>query len=158
MLILQDSFRVVTASRDLSLRVLTWRNDPEHGLTLASQYHLLGGSLTRSRYSIITHTGKWCLLAPCFDSYFANWLFSFKCISRGFTRVACDYSSIVASVDSLDGKDVLKAYTFDFWPRNHQLYSDLLHSLTRSMFSMIAQKMLLHEWDNTFFFHKYQNS
>ncbi|XP_067228515.1 F-box/WD repeat-containing protein 12 isoform X1 [Chanodichthys erythropterus] len=76
-----DSFRVVTASRDLSLRVLTWRNDPEHGLTLASQYHLLGGSLTRS---------------------------------RGFTRVACDYSSIVASVDSLDGKDVLKAYTFDF--------------------------------------------
>ncbi|XP_039545819.1 F-box/WD repeat-containing protein 12 isoform X2 [Pimephales promelas] len=76
-----DSFRVVTASRDLSLRVLTWRNDPEHGLTLESQYHLLGGSLQRS---------------------------------RGFTDVACDYSSIVASVESLDGKDVLKAYTFDF--------------------------------------------
>ncbi|XP_067303084.1 F-box/WD repeat-containing protein 12 isoform X2 [Pseudorasbora parva] len=76
-----DSFRVVTASRDLSLRVLTWKNDPEHGLTLESQYHLLGGSHTRS---------------------------------RGFTNVACDYSSIVASVESLDGKDVLKAYTFDF--------------------------------------------
>ncbi|XP_077073878.1 F-box/WD repeat-containing protein 12 isoform X1 [Siphateles boraxobius] len=75
------SFRVVTASRDLSLRVLTWRNDPAHGLALESQYHLLGGSLTRS---------------------------------RGFTNVACDYSSIVASVESLDGKDVLKAYTFDF--------------------------------------------
>lgn len=76
-----DSFRVVTASRDLSLRVLTWRNAPEHGLTLESQYQLLGGSFTRS---------------------------------RGFTNVACDYSSIVASVESLDGKDVLKAYTFDF--------------------------------------------
>lgn len=49
--ILQDSFRVVTASRDLSLRILTWRNDPEHGLALESQYHLLGGSFTRSRYS-----------------------------------------------------------------------------------------------------------
>lgn len=76
-----DSFRVVTASRDLSLRILTWRTDPEHGLTLESQYHLLGGSHTRS---------------------------------RGFTNVACDYSSIVASVESVDGKDVLKAYTFDF--------------------------------------------
>uniref|UniRef100_A0A8C2A610 Zgc:171857 n=1 Tax=Cyprinus carpio TaxID=7962 RepID=A0A8C2A610_CYPCA len=76
-----DSFRVVTASRDLSLRILTWRNDPEHGLTLESQYHLLGGSFTRS---------------------------------RGFTNVACDYSSIVGSVESVDGNDVLKAYTFDF--------------------------------------------
>ncbi|KAK2885977.1 hypothetical protein QQF64_020485 [Cirrhinus molitorella] len=76
-----DSFRVVTASRDLSLRILTWRNDAEHGLTLESQYHLLGGSLTRS---------------------------------RGFTNVACDYSSIVGSVESVDGNDVLKAYTFDF--------------------------------------------
>lgn len=76
-----DSFRVVTASRDLSLRVLTWRNDKQHGLNLESQYQLLGGS----------HT-----------------------MSRGFTNVACDYSSIVASVESVDGKDVLKAYTFDF--------------------------------------------
>lgn len=76
-----DSFRVVTASRDLSLRILTWRNDPEHGLTLESQYHLLGGSLTRS---------------------------------RGFTSVACDHSSIVGCVESVDGNDVLKAYTFDF--------------------------------------------
>ncbi|XP_051517478.1 F-box/WD repeat-containing protein 12-like [Myxocyprinus asiaticus] len=76
-----DSFRVVTASRDLSLRVLTWRNDKEHGLMLESQYHLLGGSYT---------------------------------MSRGFTNVSCDYSSIVASVESVDGKDVLKAYTFDF--------------------------------------------
>ncbi|XP_056588977.1 F-box/WD repeat-containing protein 12 isoform X1 [Triplophysa dalaica] len=76
-----DSFRVVTASRDLSLRVLTWRNDKQHGLSLESQYHLLGGSHTRS---------------------------------RGFTNVACDYASIVASVDSVDGNDVLKAYTFHF--------------------------------------------
>ncbi|KAM4563169.1 F-box/WD repeat-containing protein 12 isoform 2-T2 [Odontesthes bonariensis] len=74
-----DSFRVVTASQDLSLRVLTWRNDKDHGLTLESQYHLLGGS----------HT-----------------------MSRGFTLVACDYSSIVASVEGKDGKDVLKAYFF----------------------------------------------
>ncbi|MEQ2305336.1 hypothetical protein AMECASPLE_036761, partial [Ameca splendens] len=43
-----DSFRVVTASQDLSLRVLTWKNDPDHGLTLESQYHLLGGSQTMS--------------------------------------------------------------------------------------------------------------
>ncbi|XP_071401059.1 F-box/WD repeat-containing protein 12 [Centroberyx affinis] len=74
-----DSFRVVTASRDLSLRVLTWRNDKDQGLTLESRYHLLGGS----------HT-----------------------MSRGFTHVACDYSSIVASVEGNDGKDVLKAYSF----------------------------------------------
>uniref|UniRef100_H3C5A6 Si:ch73-142c19.1 n=1 Tax=Tetraodon nigroviridis TaxID=99883 RepID=H3C5A6_TETNG len=71
-----DSFRVVTASRDLSLRVLTWRNDV---VTLESRYHLLGGS----------HT-----------------------MSRGFTHVACDYSSIVASTEGKDGKDVLKAYYF----------------------------------------------
>ncbi|XP_069579724.1 F-box/WD repeat-containing protein 12 isoform X1 [Brachyistius frenatus] len=74
-----DSFRVVTASQDLSLRVLTWRHDRDHGLTLKSQYHLLGGS----------HT-----------------------MSRGFTHVACDYSSIVASIEGKDGKDVLKAYSF----------------------------------------------
>ncbi|XP_010755077.1 F-box/WD repeat-containing protein 12 [Larimichthys crocea] len=74
-----DSFRVVTASRDLSLRVFTWRNDRDHGLTLVSRYHLLGGS----------HT-----------------------MSRGFTHVACDYSSIVASTEGNDGKDVLKAYSF----------------------------------------------
>ncbi|XP_040920664.1 F-box/WD repeat-containing protein 12 [Toxotes jaculatrix] len=74
-----DSFRVVTASQDLSLRVLTWKNDRDNGLTLESRYHLLGGS----------HT-----------------------MSRGFTHVACDYSSIVASVEGKDGKDVLKAYFF----------------------------------------------
>ncbi|XP_030588932.1 F-box/WD repeat-containing protein 12 isoform X1 [Archocentrus centrarchus] len=75
-----DSFRVVTASQDLSLRVLTWRDDRDHGLTLESRYHLLGGS----------HT-----------------------MSRGFTHVACDYSSIVASVAGNNGKDVLKAYSFN---------------------------------------------
>ncbi|TNN50024.1 F-box/WD repeat-containing protein 12 [Liparis tanakae] len=32
--------------------------------------------------------------------------------SRGFTHVACDYSSIVASAEGSDGKDVLKAYSF----------------------------------------------
>uniref|UniRef100_A0A3Q3B5P1 Si:ch73-142c19.1 n=1 Tax=Kryptolebias marmoratus TaxID=37003 RepID=A0A3Q3B5P1_KRYMA len=74
-----DSFRVVTASQDLSLRVLTWRSHGDLGLTLESQYHLLGGS----------HS-----------------------MSRGFTHVACDYSSIVASVEGNDGKDVLKAYSF----------------------------------------------
>ncbi|KAM4609759.1 F-box/WD repeat-containing protein 12 isoform 2-T2 [Polymixia lowei] len=74
-----DSFRVVTASRDLSLRVLTWRNDGDQGLTLESRYHLLGGS----------HS-----------------------MSRGFTHVACDYSSIVASAEGKDGRDVLKAYFF----------------------------------------------
>lgn len=75
-----DSFRVVTASEDLSLRVLTWRNDRDKGLMLESQYHLLGGS----------HT-----------------------MFRGFTHVACDYSSIVASVEGNDSKDVLKAYSFN---------------------------------------------
>ncbi|KAF6729249.1 F-box/WD repeat-containing protein 12 [Oryzias melastigma] len=74
-----DSFRVVTASQDLSLRVLTWRNSIEHGVTLESQFHLLGGS----------HT-----------------------MSRGFSHVACDYSSIVASVQGIDYEDVLKAYSF----------------------------------------------
>ncbi|KAJ8016194.1 hypothetical protein DPEC_G00004660 [Dallia pectoralis] len=75
-----DSFRVVTASQDLSLRVLTWKVDRDSGLTLDSRYHLLGGS----------HT-----------------------MFRGFSRVVCDYSSIVASVEAADGKDVLKAYTFN---------------------------------------------
>uniref|UniRef100_A0A3P9LC67 Zgc:171857 n=1 Tax=Oryzias latipes TaxID=8090 RepID=A0A3P9LC67_ORYLA len=72
-----DSFRVVTASQDLSLRVLTWRNSRDNGVTLESRFHLLGGS----------HT-------------------------IGFTHVACDYSSVVASVEGVDGKDVLKAYSF----------------------------------------------
>ncbi|XP_010893604.2 F-box/WD repeat-containing protein 12 [Esox lucius] len=75
-----DSFRVVTASQDLSLRVLTWKTDGDGGLMLESRYHLLGGS----------HT-----------------------MSRGFTHVVCDYSSIVASVEAADGKDVLKAYSFN---------------------------------------------
>ncbi|XP_034393832.1 F-box/WD repeat-containing protein 12 [Cyclopterus lumpus] len=74
-----DDFRVVTASQDLSLRVLTWRSDGGPGSTLESRYHLLGGS----------HT-----------------------VSRGFTHVACDYSSIVASAEGSDGRDVLKAYSF----------------------------------------------
>ncbi|CAL8367645.1 unnamed protein product [Lota lota] len=74
-----DSLRVVTASRDLSLRVLTWKKDGDKGLSLENRYHLLGGS----------HS-----------------------MSRGFTHVACDYSSIVASAEGRDGKDVLKVYTF----------------------------------------------
>ena len=37
----------MTASRDFSLRVLTWRNDV---VTLESRYHLLGGSHMMSRY------------------------------------------------------------------------------------------------------------
>ncbi|XP_074537259.1 F-box/WD repeat-containing protein 12 isoform X2 [Halichoeres trimaculatus] len=74
-----DSFRVVTASQDLSLRVLTWKNNRDHGLSLESRYHLLGGS----------HS-----------------------MSSGFTHVTCDYSSIVASTEGKDGKDVLKAYSF----------------------------------------------
>lgn len=74
-----DSFRVVTASQDLSMRVLTWKNKKEGGQTLEGRYHLLGGS----------HT-----------------------MSRGFTHVICDYSSIVGSVEGKDGKDVLKAYCF----------------------------------------------
>ncbi|KAM7411625.1 hypothetical protein PAMA_021555 [Pampus argenteus] len=48
-----DRFRVVTASQDLSLRVLTWSNKKGDRMTLESQYHLLGGSHTMSRYSII---------------------------------------------------------------------------------------------------------
>ncbi|MBN3297750.1 FBW12 protein, partial [Amia calva] len=75
-----DSFRVVTASQDLSLRVLTWQQLKDKGLSLDSRYHLLGGS---------------------------------HMFSRGFTNVACDYASIVASVAGKDGKDVLKAYVFN---------------------------------------------
>lgn len=30
----------------------------------------------------------------------------------GFTHVTCDYSSIVASAEGKNGKDVLKAYSF----------------------------------------------
>ncbi|KAK3547684.1 hypothetical protein QTP86_026930 [Hemibagrus guttatus] len=44
-----DDFRVVTASQDLSMRVLTWRKDRDKPLALESQYHLLGGSHTMSR-------------------------------------------------------------------------------------------------------------
>lgn len=75
-----DSFRVVTASYDLSLRVFTWKKEQNKDLSLESRYHLLGGS---------------------------------HMFSRGFTHVACDYASIVASVAAKDGKDVLKAYSFN---------------------------------------------
>uniref|UniRef100_W5N9K8 Si:ch73-142c19.1 n=1 Tax=Lepisosteus oculatus TaxID=7918 RepID=W5N9K8_LEPOC len=75
-----DSFRVVTASHDLSLRVLTWKKEKDKNLSLESRYHLLGGS---------------------------------HMYSRGFTNVACDYASIVASVAAVNGKDVLKAYSFN---------------------------------------------
>uniref|UniRef100_A0A3P9LCP7 Zgc:171857 n=1 Tax=Oryzias latipes TaxID=8090 RepID=A0A3P9LCP7_ORYLA len=74
-----DSFRVVTASQDVSLRVLTWRNSRDNGVTLESQFYLRGGS---------------------------------RAMSRGFTHVACDYSSVVASLEGVDGIDVLKAYSF----------------------------------------------
>uniref|UniRef100_A0A8C7ZIH4 Si:ch73-142c19.1 n=2 Tax=Oryzias sinensis TaxID=183150 RepID=A0A8C7ZIH4_9TELE len=74
-----DSFRVVTASQDVSLRVLTWKNSRDNGVTLESQFYLRGGS---------------------------------RAMSRGFTHVACDYSSVVASLEGVDGIDVLKAYSF----------------------------------------------
>ncbi|XP_069795888.1 F-box/WD repeat-containing protein 12 isoform X2 [Narcine bancroftii] len=44
-----DPFRVVTSSMDLSLRVYTWKRQPNKGLSLESNYHLLGGSHMRSR-------------------------------------------------------------------------------------------------------------
>ncbi|XP_032893086.1 F-box/WD repeat-containing protein 12 isoform X2 [Amblyraja radiata] len=44
-----DPFRVVTASMDLSLRVYTWKRQPNRCLSLESNYHLLGGSHMRSR-------------------------------------------------------------------------------------------------------------
>ncbi|XP_055022294.1 F-box/WD repeat-containing protein 12 isoform X2 [Boleophthalmus pectinirostris] len=44
-----DSFRAVTASLDLSLRVLTWKNNRDGGQTLEGRYHLLGGSHSMSR-------------------------------------------------------------------------------------------------------------
>lgn len=101
---LQDSFRVVTASRDLSLRVLTWRND---GATLESRYHLLGGSHTMARYD---RALLW-LNSPILFYASSSERLPPPC-SRGFTHVACDYSSIVASTEGKDGKDVLKAYRF----------------------------------------------
>ncbi len=102
---------MVTASRDLSLSVLTWKNDPEHGLTLESRYHLLGGSFTRSRYRVIAYT---VTVQFYMHRVLMDKLTVFIYICRGFTNIACDYSSIVASVESVDGNDVLKAYTFDF--------------------------------------------
>lgn len=38
--------------------------------------------------------------------------FSCDLICSGFTHVTCDYSSIVASAEGNDGRDVLKAYSF----------------------------------------------
>ncbi|XP_058856131.1 F-box/WD repeat-containing protein 12-like isoform X4 [Acipenser ruthenus] len=46
-----DSFRVVTASYDLSLRVFTWKKEQNKDLSLESRYHLLGGSDMFSRFS-----------------------------------------------------------------------------------------------------------
>lgn len=66
-LLLQDSFRVVTASRDLSLRVLTWRNDSEGGLTLESRYHLLGGSHTMSRSFGTFVSLRLCIVSQLFS-------------------------------------------------------------------------------------------
>lgn len=47
--VMQDSFRVVTASQDVSLRVLTWRNSRDNGVTLESHFYLRGGSRAMSR-------------------------------------------------------------------------------------------------------------
>lgn len=105
---LQDSFRVVTASQDLSLRVLTWRKDGDRGWTLESRYHLLGGSHRMSRYSM-HHDGRASSLFTV--SHFLILSLYAPC-SRGLTHVTCDYSSIVASAEGNDGKDVLKAYSF----------------------------------------------
>lgn len=59
----------------------------------------------------------------------------------GFTHVACDYSSIVASVEGKDGKDVLKAYSFTSWAasraacierrRNVWFYYELMTDFTQ---------------------------
>lgn len=117
---LQDSFRVVTASQDLSLRVLTWRNSIEHGVTLESQFHLLGGSHTMSRYCMMWHVcNRWFIRSnhACTNHFkeIISTNVSFY-IFRGFSHVACDYSSIVASVQGIDYEDVLKAYSFTSWP------------------------------------------
>lgn len=94
----------MTASRDLSLRVLTWRNG---GVTLESRYHLLGGSHTMARYD---RALLW-LNSPIIFYASSSERLPLLC-SRGFTHVACDYSSIVASTEGKDGKDVLKVYYF----------------------------------------------
>lgn len=106
---LQDSFRVVTASRDLSLRVLTWRNDDV--VALESRYHLLGGSHTMSRYCRF-HVLLWLNCLNIYTFFFFCILIRMSSSSSGFSHVACDYSSIVASTEGKDGKDVLKAYCF----------------------------------------------
>lgn len=108
-LLLQDSFRVVTASRDLSLRVLTWRNDSEGGLTLESRYHLLGGSHTMSRSFGLFVSFPFCISG---SFHVVQSPRSCHLFFSGFTHVACDYSSLVASAEGKDGKDVLKAYSF----------------------------------------------
>lgn len=81
-------------------------------VALESRYHLLGGSHTMSRYCWF-HLLLWlsCLNVYIYI-YFShpNPLMSSSC--SGFTHVACDYSSIVASAEGKDGKDVLKAYYF----------------------------------------------
>ncbi|XP_014353637.1 F-box/WD repeat-containing protein 12 isoform X2 [Latimeria chalumnae] len=74
-----DSFRVVTSSMDLSLRVYTWKRQKDKTFSLESRYHLLGGSHMQS---------------------------------RGFSNVACNYVSIAGSVAAKDGRDVVKAYSF----------------------------------------------
>lgn len=69
---------MVTASRDLSLRVLTWGSDAERGLnTLESRYHLLGGSHTMSRsLRMLSRPGPLCPDCKTVYSFFILPLFS----------------------------------------------------------------------------------
>lgn len=134
----QDSFRVVTASQDLSLRVLTWKRDRDGGLTLESRYHLLGGSHTMSRF-VLTFRYL-CSIKWRARMWIGPNVMSVSCAFRGFSLVACDYASIVGSVEGKDGNDVLKAYTFTSWTRK-TVATWVLHSLRKtnicSLFTVI---------------------
>ncbi|GAA6069339.1 F-box/WD repeat-containing protein 12 isoform X1 [Tachysurus ichikawai] len=61
----------------------------------------VNGDRTRSDPVSARHDG--CVLVDALEQK----------VLEGFTAVACDYASIVASVEGVNGKDVLKAYIFN---------------------------------------------
>lgn len=72
------------------------------------------GSAVRMVASIFTSHAAACIFSVSSFFHFLI-LIPLALCSSGLTHVACDFSSIVASTEGKNGKDVLKAYFFTSW-------------------------------------------
>lgn len=111
----QDHLHVVTTSQDLPLRVWMWKTDRDKGLTLESRYYLLGASHSMSRRHFYPSRKQRREIQSqnVLSTVVINWCsFHVLCL-QSIHNVVCDYWSILASVEAVDMKDVLKAYSFN---------------------------------------------